>query len=298
VSEAPPGGTGGDAPPPPGVPPEPARPFPPPAVPPGARCAVHVETAATNVCSRCGNFMCEACAGTGNLGALQSGAVLCPTCVDKAPSGIPWEQRKELGVFAALVRTWREVVLEPSTFFARRPTEKALWPVFLYGMVWRAIAALGSLAFQLPGLAEQRHQLENNPLPMLREWSWIATPAFQLASVALLPVTYVISAYVVAGLWWTALKMVGGMTKPFDRVLRSLLYADSVHVFGAVPYVGAFVSVLWSAVLQVIALHRTLETDLWRVIVAGVLLVTLTCALCTGAAVMVALAMAPALAGH
>lgn len=293
MSDGPPGGTGWDAPagePPAGAPPPSSGPFAPPDVPAGARCAVHADVSATHVCSRCGNFTCEACTGEGDLGA-----VLCPTCVDKAPTGIPWEQRKELGVFKALVQTWQQSVLTPSTFFRRRPMEKALWPVFAYGLVWRMIASFGALAYQLPGLAEQRRELEHNPIPIFREWTWLATPAFQLATVALTPVLYVISAYVMAGLWWLALKIVGGMNKSFDRLLRAQLYADGVNVFAAIPVVGAFVALAWSAVLQVIAMHRALETDLWRVIVAGVLLLTFGCILCFGTSFALVLAIMPTL---
>lgn len=293
MTDAPPGGTGWD--PPPGEPPAstpgaPEGPFAAPAVPAGARCAIHGDVSATHVCSRCGNFTCETCGGVGDLGA-----VLCPPCMDKAPTGIPWEQRKELGVFKALLRTWQESVLTPSTFFRRRPMEKAVWPVFAYGLVWRLVAGLGNAAYQLPGLAEQRRELEHNPIPLFREWTWLATPAFQLAALALTPITYVLSSYILAGLWWLALKLVGGMNKPFDRLLRAQLYTDGVHVFGAIPVVGAFVALVWSTVLQVIAMHRALETDLWRVIVAGLLLATFACILCFGASFALVLALMPTL---
>jgi uncharacterized RDD family membrane protein YckC len=46
----------------------------------GARCALHSQEAASNVCSRCGTFACERCF---EIGA--DGAALCRRCLEKIP---------------------------------------------------------------------------------------------------------------------------------------------------------------------------------------------------------------------
>jgi hypothetical protein len=45
--------------------------------PAGARCAVHAETEALAVCTRCGNYMCAACSQSGRSGQ-------CNACVERA----------------------------------------------------------------------------------------------------------------------------------------------------------------------------------------------------------------------
>jgi hypothetical protein len=65
--------------------------------PAGARCALHPLEIAVGTCRRCGNFMCEGCAGPAGAGA---GAGTCPACQRLAPGGF------NLGPEASLGEVW------------------------------------------------------------------------------------------------------------------------------------------------------------------------------------------------
>ena len=111
----------------PGGAPPPQEAAPPPSsagVPSGARCATHPDRAASYTCQRCGNFLCFECTRL----TAESGDVFCPTCEAKAPSTIPWERRKELGVPRAFWETLKETLTSPATFFARTPKEPSARP--------------------------------------------------------------------------------------------------------------------------------------------------------------------------
>lgn len=237
-----------------------------PGVPPGARCAVHPEREAIYVCGRCGNFICSQCTQLGQLGDIW-----CAACEEHAPSGIPWEERKTLGVPRAFWETLKETLVAPTTFFARRPREPATLPALLYGFSFTFIVGIATALYDI--LVDSGAQAELAANPIFHDYAWIASPAFQLGTVVVSPITYLISVYASSGMWWLSLKVVGAANKPFNRIVRALAYSNGVSIFGAIPVIGLFIAIIWSAVLQVIAMWRTQDTDLWRAIVAFVVLV-------------------------
>ncbi len=108
---------------PPGPPPLPAA-APPPTYPAagaqGPSCARHPTAAAGEVCKRCGNFMCGACAQT-----YVDGQRYCAECVNLFAGGkfqgagvVPWEQeREQRGTLGAFWHTMRFCFKEPERFW-------------------------------------------------------------------------------------------------------------------------------------------------------------------------------------
>lgn len=269
----------------------------------GARCAVHPERAARVTCSRCGNFACEDCETRGD-----GGAVLCKAC-ETAGDGtpIPWEQRSELGIPTAFLRTTIAILLRPWEFFAWRSRESSILPVVLYGWIVTAPSSLLGMLSNLLTLESQRTQLLANPFT--REMVWVAEPPFQIAvglvSVALYPL--ILGFY---GVWWhLALLPFGATSRPFKETVRSLGYvhAVSIPMIVMLPFIAimnlvgmqalggvlALPFVIYSWAMAGIAMWKTHRCDGWKVFAAvGVQIAFVVVLSCVLAGLIVAVVFA------
>ncbi|MCC6873258.1 MAG: hypothetical protein IT378_03030 [Sandaracinaceae bacterium] len=98
-------------------------------LPLGTLCAVHANDEARFTCVRCGTFGCEAC--------LFSSAAQDPVCRACASGGlddlVPWERRRELGLWRAFWQTTSLACRQPTAFFRTPRGERGvIWPV-VYG---------------------------------------------------------------------------------------------------------------------------------------------------------------------
>src|SRR5262245_58867308 len=85
----------------------------------------------------------------------------CPHCggdVQGAPAApqdvvpratIPWENREQLGFMGAYVETTRQVLLEPSAFFARLPTRGGIGAPLVYGLLTACLAIVVASIYQI-----------------------------------------------------------------------------------------------------------------------------------------------------
>ncbi|MEW6237463.1 MAG: Yip1 family protein [Candidatus Omnitrophota bacterium] len=106
------------------------------------RCYFHSIKEAEHQCIQCQKQVCGSCA------ILVEGEPYCQLCWDgivtkmkrKAAEeqilpGIPWLQRRELGLAPAFLRTARQVLFEPSRFFSRMPPGADLGAPLLFAII-------------------------------------------------------------------------------------------------------------------------------------------------------------------
>lgn len=235
----------------------------------GARCGVHHDRAALGTCTRCGTFYCEECRRVG-----PDGVAYCISCEARAPGGIPWEARRELGLGRAFFETWKESTFSPRVFYSREPREESPLPALLYGLAFYLfIMVINFLLRDLISIGDRQasiRQIQNTP--GLEALGWFISDAGSLLMLALSPVIYFVTIFLNAALLFVALKIVSAAGKGYGRVLRTLAYLNGLNPLAIVPFVGPLLFIGVYLPYLVIANARAQQTDPGRVALAVVLL--------------------------
>jgi hypothetical protein len=170
-----------------------------------------------------------------------------------AASGLPWENRSEVGFFPALLETVRQVLLEPKAAFASmRQTGGLGAPLFFFVLVGSIGGAAGMLYQVVFNSLQQPTTPEEEALVAM-----FASTAAIGFSIMLLPVLFVVVAFVTAGLVHLSLIIVGGAKRPFEATFRVACYAGgSTAILQLLPVCGALVSSVWNFVCMIVGLSE------------------------------------------
>ena len=193
-----------------------------------------------------------------------------------------WERAEGQAPVTTAVASVKQVLSTPSATFAQLPAEGGFTkPLFFYVLTaWTSSGT--ALAYQLMAALI-------NPSMVFGEVA-ISTSMMVGIFVGLLfflPVILIFGLYVSAGLFHLALLMTRGANKPFEATFRALAYAQgSASVLQFVPLCGGYIYPALSIVYSVIALREVHRVELWRVVLAAVLLFLLFCGLAMGAGLL------------
>lgn len=202
---------------------------------------------------------------------------------DVAPA---WERPSPPPFFAAIYETVKEVLSNPVETFRRMPVEGGYakpakfyvllsWLTTAVAIIYQAAAAVISPELILGDAAKG--------IPHTYLLIGYA------AALVVMPVFLYIGAFVSAGVFHVALMMVGGAGRSYEATFRAVAYANGTcSIFQLIPICGAYISSLASLVYVVIALKETHRTDLWRPIVAILLILLLCCGAAMGIGVLAA----------
>lgn len=266
-------------------------------VPPGARCAVHPDVDAAYLCSRCGSFACEACA----FSRVPERAI-CTTCAEGGlAEPIPWERRKEIGTWRALMQTTKLASTSPTEFFRTPATQEGLvWPV-VYGIAVYTIGQVVGNVLTMIGL-----MLMGGGLALIApepEVGGILAGYFACWAIGIVPLTLLQAPAmalmgIVGGASLTHLTLVAVKARraPFEDTVRAVSYSNAPYFLYFVPCFGPFIAWFWMVGVEMIAVREThrIGTDRAALAVLGyrILLIVL---LVGGYAALIAffIAMAP-----
>lgn len=201
---------------------------------------------------------------------------------DSTPPGLPpssikpaWEGANRF--FSAIFETVRQIFTEPVETFRNMPTDagyaKPLKFYVLLGWVTGAIAIIYQVAAALI-----------NPAVFLPEEFKNLSPGI-LASIYLgiifvLPILLIIGVFLSAALVHFALMVTGGAQKSFQATFRVVAYvAAATSVLQLIPLCGGYLYPLANIIYCIIGLKEAHRTDLWRSLVAVLILFFLCCGL-------------------
>src|SRR4029079_4085298 len=109
----------------------------------GARCAIHPDSAATDICARCGAFACVRC-----LKVDLQGRGVCESCFLREGANVwdvPWERRSELGLMKGYWETTKATFEAPTLAYAGlKPTTGNMWDPISYSIISAYFAFSGS----------------------------------------------------------------------------------------------------------------------------------------------------------
>ncbi len=232
-------------------------------MPAEARCAIHADHPAVDVCARCGNFVCPDC-----LVVSSGGVAHCSTCQARGEVDhwrVPWEERHKLGLFRGYWETTKAVMLRPDqSFGGLSPETGKWWDPLSYAIISNylgvsGIAAFYLLMFGIGGVAAylDKSSKSSASLGVAEAVAIVGIIVFFLVMV---PIGAILGAFVWGGVEHLMLKLVGVNTRGFEATVRGACYSAAPAVLGLVPVCGSYVHPVWGIVCRIFAyrgVHKT-----------------------------------------
>lgn len=171
------------------------------------------------------------------------------------PTTVAWED-PAAGFPRSLLDTWRTSLFEPGRFFRSVPWEDSLARPVLYYLIVAVVGAAFTLWWNALGVAVG--------LPLEGAGAGLGLSAGADAVVQFFITPF--AALLGLGFWSLVLHVFVLLLAPERRgigaTVRALCYSYGPAVFSIVPVVGALVGLVWTVVLQVVAVreaHRTTQ---------------------------------------
>jgi hypothetical protein len=184
-----------------------------------------------------------------------------------------WERRKQLGTFAALIETVRQVLAAPVATFSGMKREGGLsTPLFFY-LVVTTLATWAAMAYQLTVIMMNPEAMLG---PIGKSLSTASLIGIQILSMALAPMLLALVAYCSAGIFHLVFQLLGG-GQTFEVTFRAYCYSVApASVFRLIPICGDFLFFIAALVLLIFAFREALRVNGARATI-GVLVPSLLC---------------------
>jgi hypothetical protein len=196
------------------------------------------------------------------------------TAIEEATGSTPWEDMASLGFGTAFFRTMKQVLFSPTEFFKNMPVSKGMGSPLLYGVIISFFGTtIGLLEqFALAGFMGSASQVEG-----VGGVNFFQT-AFLLIYALFLPIIIAIGLFIGSAIFHICLLIVGAGKRGFEATFRVLSYASSSQAFALVPFVGAFIVVIYNLVLWTIGFresHRTTTGRAFAAVLLPVIIISL-----------------------
>ena len=188
-------------------------------------------------------------------------------------SGLPWDQRREKGLFSAFIETLQMVLSKPGAAFTAMKREGGLGEPLLYALIGGSfgfiVYFIYNLVFQSLGMFANR----NNPFAHL-----VGTGIGLIFLIICAPILILIGVFVGSAICHVCLMLVGGARESFETTFRVICFAGgSVNPLLVIPFCGGLIVGVWKIVLYCIGLARAHETDTGRAVLAVFLPLVVCC---------------------
>ena len=196
-------------------------------------------------------------------------------------SGLPWEHRREGGLFNAFVETLVMVLTKPGEAFTIMKREGGLGEPLIYALIGGCLGGIVSLLFSLGlqsvGFFADRH----NTFAAMTGMG-----GGSVAFIVLVPLFIVIGLFIGSAIVHLCLMIVGGANQSFETTFRVIAFSQgSTGPLQMIPICGGLIAGVWALVCNCIGLARAHETDTGRAVLA----VFLPLIVCCGGVLLIAL---------
>ena len=199
-------------------------------------------------------------------------------------AGLPWDDRKRIGFFPAIVETVTMVLIRPTEAFSRMRITGSLSNPLLYNLLggWFGLLASGIYTVLL---ARLQGPAPGN-LTDLQQLFFI-TPDKALGELELFvimgPVIVTVGSLVSSAVAHLFLMLAGGANQPYHVTLRVFCFAyGSTQLLQIFPLCGGIIAMVWLMVCCVVGLAIAHGTTTARSMAAMVLLLAACFACCVG----------------
>jgi hypothetical protein len=192
-----------------------------------------------------------------------------------ARSGLPWDDRKQKGFFAAFIETLQMVLTRPAEAFTVMKREGGFGEPLIYAVVGASVGAIVAFLFSILFHSFGVFTDQRNPLGAMAGMG-IGSIGF----IILIPLFLVIGLFIGAAIVHLCLMLVGGANQPFETTFRVLAFSQgSTGVLQLIPVCGGVIACVWGIVVNCIGLARAHETDTGRAVLAIFLPLVVCCGL-------------------
>ncbi|MFC1611660.1 YIP1 family protein [Myxococcota bacterium] len=200
--------------------------------------------------------------------------------------GLPWENRRDLGFFPAMMGTLKGVLLEPAPTFRDMRRNAGIGDAVLYTVFLGTVGGVVGLAWQALVSAL-------GPVLGFDMGQDFAESMIGLGVLAvLMPALVILGAFIVAGVVHLCALAFGAGQHGFEVTFKVVAYAQgSTAILQVVPIFGGIVGFVWALVVSVIGMTQAQETSGGRA--AGAVLAPVgLCCVCWVFALIVVIATA------
>lgn len=193
-------------------------------------------------------------------------------------AGLPWDARREKGLFPAFIETLQMVLSRPTEAFTVMRRDGGLGDPLLYALIGGTFGAVFDFAYRYVFRSLLFFPTRHSPLEQF-------TSGFgALAGLILAPLAVVIIVLITSAVFHVCLMLVGGAQQTFETTFRVVCFTiGSVNPLLVIPICGKVIVFVWSIALYCIGLARAHETDTGRAVLA----VFLPLLVCCGGAILV-----------
>ena len=218
-------------------------------------------------------------------------AVTSEVTVNSVPTSIEpsWERSPGSPSLGDAIETIKQVFFEPAMVFRQMPTSGGYNRPIRFYILTSWVSGFTAVCYQLVASLI-------NPTMFLGEASKGLSQAAMITiflSVGLiLPLFLFLGVFASASMFHFSLRLVGGATKPYEATVRAIAYATgATSILQFIPLCGGYLYAIANFIYSVIAIKEVHRTDMWRVVLAGLILFMLVCGIVLASAlVIVALA--------
>jgi hypothetical protein len=213
--------------------------------------------------------------------------VAAPLAVAYAPAagtGLPWENRQQIGLVKAWLDTVSLLIAKPSEAFAMMRPEGGMMDPLLFGLIGGCAGSIVSILFQallrfIPGFGG-RDDLFN----MFGISQWV----FLVIYAVLSPLFVLMGLFLAGALLHVCLMLVGGANRPFETTFRVVCFtAGAANLFSMIPMCGGLIAAVYNVVLECIGLSRAHQTTTGKALMA----IFLPLIVCCGVAIVLGIVL-------
>ena len=188
-------------------------------------------------------------------------------------SGLPWENRQQLGFVKAFTDTLVMVLTKPVEAFQLMRTEGGFADPLTYAMIGGSVGFIVYflLTFALGSFGMMGGR--DNPLSTM-----FGAGIGMVFVIIFIPVFIAVSVFIGSAIIHLCLMIVGGAKKSYETTFRVVCFATgSTQPLLIIPFCGGAIAGIWGLVVECIGLARTHETDMGRAVMAILLPVIVCC---------------------
>ena len=206
-------------------------------------------------------------------------APLAVTGTPAAGTGLPWENRQQIGLVKAWLDTVSLLIAKPSEAFTMMRPEGGMMDPLLFGLIGSCAGAVVSILFQtlmqsIPGFGGGSNDLFRS--------LGVSHVGFMVIYAVLSPLLVVMGLFIGSAILHLCLMLVGGANRPFETTFRVVCFtAGSANLFSMIPMCGGFIALVYSIVLECIGLSRAHQTTTGKALMAIFLPLIVCCGVCT-----------------
>ncbi len=173
-----------------------------------------------------------------------------------------WERRNELGLWSAIYQNTLAVLFSPARYFRKLSIQGGVSEPLAFGLLTGSVGSMFSLFWQFLMVSGVWHFMAD----VLS--AQVSAGMVFLILVIFVPIGVTIGLFVSTAVWHLLLLLLRGAGNGFEATFRLVSYSQAAQLWGVIPFVGSWISIVWQLVIQVIGLKQIHETSYPKVIAA------------------------------